>query len=523
MSPCLDPGTVSPLEISRHTRLLTRLCVLALTMPLLAMACQDGEGPATRERALPDPELVRQLEPLVRRAMTPGWTPGLQVAVVMADGRKWVQGFGVADVRTGRRITTDTRFYIASTTKALTGLAAARLDNRGVIDLDAPIGVALPQAHFPPGYDASSVTVRDFLTHTHGLAQSPSSFRIAFTGQYTNELIFQLLERHDTLPNRDFRYANISYDVIGLLMDPEVTRGWKPVVEREVLVPLGMERTTAYRTRVPDSLIAWPHEDRPGGTRRIRLKKTDENLGPAGGHFSTAGDLARLLEAELNAGRVDGKQVIPAEVIAETQRAQVPQQRQFIFYDRHAWGLGWDIGTYDGDTVIHRPGGFAGYYSNVAFLPDHGFGVAVLTNGGRVGARVAEIVATAIYDELRGRSDVLERMDGRLADLAERVRESRARQEADLPEYAERPARPDSAYLGTFVSESWGEAEIYPGPEGLMIRSGAAVGDLRPLSASPDTFWTDLFGSDEVYFTVDRGRTVALRFEGIEEEYRRAE
>ncbi|MEJ2370557.1 MAG: serine hydrolase [Gemmatimonadales bacterium] len=145
MSPCLDPGTVSPLEISRHTRLLTRLCVLALTMPLLAMACQDGEGPATRERALPDPELVRQLEPLVHRAMTPGWTPGLQVAVVMADGRKWVQGFGVADVQTGRRITTDTRFYIASTTKALTGLAAARLDNRGVIDLDTPIGWRSPR------------------------------------------------------------------------------------------------------------------------------------------------------------------------------------------------------------------------------------------------------------------------------------------------------------------------------------------------------------------------------------------
>ena len=71
------------------------------------------------------------------------------------------------------------------------------------------------------------------------------------------------------------------------------------------------------------------------------------------------------------------------------------------------WALGWDIGEYDGDTVYHRPGGFAGFYANAAFLPDHGFGVAVLVNGGQGSAMLAENVAAAFYDELRG----LEEMD----------------------------------------------------------------------------------------------------------------
>lgn len=505
-----------------------RLCdfmkrLLMSTALLLVTACaSDGQELSD------DPELRERLEPLVQAAMARDLVPGLQVAVVTRDGGVWTGAFGTTDLDTGRPVTDETRFYIASTTKALTALASARLAHRGEFDLDATLVEAFPpDTRFHPDYDPSSVTVRDLLTHTHGLQQGAISYRVAFTGQYTNDTTLALLERHPPLENRDFQYSNFGYDLTGFLLAPDVTRGWKDVVQLEVLDPLGMAHTTSYRSRFPDSLIAWPHEVGPGGMERIRLAKGDPNLGPAGGHFSTASDLARLLLAELNRGRLFGEQMIPAEVIAETQRAQVPQERTFLHYDRHAWGLGWDIGVVDGDTVIHRPGGFAGYYANAAFLPAHGFGVVVLCNGGAGGARLAEIVAGAIYDEMRGRPGALEEMNEALDGLADAFDDRRQALVRRMDEIglADAPDRPLDAYTGRYGQELWGTARVFVEDGQLILRSGMVEGVLQPVDGEGDVFFTQLFDpDDQVTFLFEDGdEATGLRVRGTEETFERLE
>lgn len=497
---------------------------LSLIIPAFAAsACGPGDPIPLAE----DPELRARLQPLVERAVARDLVPGLQVAVVMRDGRSWTGSFGVTDLDTGRPVTDETRFYIASTTKALTALAAARLAERGQLDLDATLAEAFPAGtRFHETYDPTTATVRDLLTHTHGLQQGPISYRVAFTGQHTNELLLELLPHHPALPDRDFRYTNFGYDLVGLLLEPDIDRGWKDVVEREALEPLGMTHTTSYRSKIADSLIAFPHEIGPKGMERIRLAKGDANLGPAGGHFSTASDLARLLLAQLNGGRLADRQVIPAAVIAETGRAQVSQEREFLHYARHAWGLGWDIGTVDGDTVVHRPGSFAGYYSNAAYMPDHGFGVAVLSNGGLAGSRLAEIVASAIYRELRGRDDATERVDEGLDGLAGMVRERTGQVEQMIAalDLLDAPLRPLEAYVGTYEHELWGTVVIEAAAGGLAFRSGMVAGPLWPRRADGDdgdegdVFFAQLFDPDD-QVTFEFGQSAAatgLRIRGTD-------
>lgn len=469
---------------------------LAMAGAMLTMLACAGEGQTLKE----DPGLRDRLQPLAERAMARGLVPGLQVAVVMQDGRTWTGSFGTADMNTGRPVTDETRFYIASTTKALTALTAARYAHQGKLDLDASLADAFPPgAHFHPDYDPTTATVRDLLTHTHGLQQGPISIRTAYTGQITNEEILELLPAHPPRENRDFVYSNFGYDLIGYLLDPEHTRGWKDVEQHEVLDPLGMTHTTSHRSRIPDSLIAFPHEIGPEGMQRIRLAKGDPNLGPAGGHFTTASDLGRLLVAELNQGRLGGKQVIPAEVIDETQRAQVPQHRTFLHYDRHAWGLGWDIGTVDGDTVIHRPGGFTGYYSNAAFLPHYGFGVAVLCNGGSGGARLAELVAGAIYDELRGRDDPAGTLDRGLDELSQALddRQEQVAERRAAYSLLDAPRRPLDAYTGTYSDDLIGTVDIVRDGDNLRFEMGMVQSDLRQKDVEGDVFFAQLLDTDD--------------------------
>ena len=74
---------------------------------------------------------------------------GLAVAVVR-EGEVVSRGFGVRDLGTGAPVTAETMFHLASVSKsfvatAVVSLADGRGEHKPVIDLDAPIGVWVPE------------------------------------------------------------------------------------------------------------------------------------------------------------------------------------------------------------------------------------------------------------------------------------------------------------------------------------------------------------------------------------------
>ena len=83
----------------------------------------------------------------------------------------------------------------------------------------------------------------------------------------------------------------------------------------------------------------------------------------------------------MNNGRLDGKQVIPAEVMqsvhtgyADTVRDSPP------FTGSGNYGLGWQIGKYRDENVVYHHGGYPGWSSHIACMPDKKIGVAVMIN-----------------------------------------------------------------------------------------------------------------------------------------------
>ncbi|WP_238815325.1 serine hydrolase domain-containing protein [Nocardia brasiliensis] len=94
--------------------------------------------------------------------------PGV-FAEVRADEQTWCGAAGVADLGTGRPVTTDMRHRVGSITKTCTAAAVLRQVERGEIALDTPIGRYLP--HLVPGARGTAITVRMLLNHTSGLAE----------------------------------------------------------------------------------------------------------------------------------------------------------------------------------------------------------------------------------------------------------------------------------------------------------------------------------------------------------------
>jgi len=94
--------------------------------------------------------------------------PGVFAEVRDGD-QVWRGCAGVADVNTGRPVTTDMRHRVGSITKTFTAAAVLQQAETGQIGLDVPIGHYLPQ--LVPGDRGNAITVRMLINHTSGLAE----------------------------------------------------------------------------------------------------------------------------------------------------------------------------------------------------------------------------------------------------------------------------------------------------------------------------------------------------------------
>ncbi len=194
------------------------------------------------------------LQALAEQAEASGALPGFQIAVV-AEGRLiWTTARGLADASTGLATTEATGYYIASTTKCFTALAAAQRAARGDLDLQANLAQMLPQADWRPSLQADRITLRELLTHTHGIDADavPAQLRINLSGVYRDnaELLHWLAQATPAAGAKAFAYSNLGYDLAGMAMAPTGRDGWKAQVQREVLDPLGMKHSSPVAIRL---------------------------------------------------------------------------------------------------------------------------------------------------------------------------------------------------------------------------------------------------------------------------------
>lgn len=488
---------------------------LAGFLILGSLACAQPRVATSRIAGSP---FTTAIDSVAARLFALNASPGVGIVVVRDTQVVYVKGFGYADVEAKRPFTAETEFYIASTTKSFTGLAVAMLDRQGVLKLDEPISRYLPAAKLRPPLNADSITVRSLLTHTHGIGGGPVAIRLAYTGEYEGDAeLTRLLAEHSPNPSgRAYSYTNLGYNIVGLAMDDVNHESWKETLRRLLFTPLGMTHTSAYVSGRSQDRLAMPYVTTPEGFARTRYGKTDANMQSAGGLITTPVDMGRWLEAQINDGRLDGKQVLPATAVAETHKILVPVAGGARGLHSLGYGLGWQISLLGDDTLVHHGGGFAGFATHMSFMPQHRVGIAVMANNSELGAPLAELMATAIYDVVRGRPAItadsvaaigrhLVRMRGQLAaSIAQR-----AKRPQDLP-------FPLDAYTGRFYNPVLGHLELRMVNGKLEAQMGAAWSAIEVYDNTKNQLRVELFGGGEVITVgVKDGRADSVLFEGL--------
>jgi CubicO group peptidase (beta-lactamase class C family) len=377
----------------------------------------------------------------------------------------YVGGAGWSDREARRPVTPTTPFYLASSTKSFTGMAASLLAEAGRLDLDAPIARYLPELRLPPRRPADSVTMRELLTHTMGLANDAIVIRTAYTGEHTPTQLIELLAGSE-VTDRAFHYDNLGYVMASLVLERVTGRPWQRLLDSMIFSPLGMRRTTAYMSKAAPWQVAVPYATGEDSVPdRLPLTKRDATMHAAGGVVSSAADMARWLEANLADGRVGGAQVLASDAVAQAHRLQVSLEEDTEYgpFRRFGYGLGWYWGEYGGDTLLHHFGGYPGARAHVSFMPQRGIAVAVMANVSGPAASVADLVATYAYDVMLHKAGVTARYDSLLAAWAVKLRKARDDVRTRRAKIAARPstlAHPSRAYVGDYGSAELGVMRV---------------------------------------------------------------
>jgi CubicO group peptidase (beta-lactamase class C family) len=160
---------------------------------------------------------------------------------VLRDGAPVVDLWGgLADPDTRRAWQPDTLAIVFSTTKGITAACIARLVERGLIELDAPV------ARYWPEFAANGkadITVRDVMTHQAGLAEVEGSFTLEQVA--AGDRVVEALARQAPQwpPRSRHGYHARSYGwLLGELVRRVTGRRFGAVLASEIAAPLGQER-----------------------------------------------------------------------------------------------------------------------------------------------------------------------------------------------------------------------------------------------------------------------------------------
>ena len=227
-----------------------------------------------------DEQLGRRLVPANVSASVAVMVNG-QVVHAAAYGER-VAGSGEATEMTDR-------FRIASISKTITAIVTMQLVEADLLALDEPVGSLLVEYLGLSGSDpdVATITVRELLSHTAGFPQHEGTF---FSNGATScvEAAAQGL-RSGVGSGTGFRYSNMSYCVLGILIEAVTGKTYERVVNERLLTPLGvsgMRMTSTYELG-PDEVSHSPTPNR----------NFMETLAAAGAWNATPTDLVTIVNS----------------------------------------------------------------------------------------------------------------------------------------------------------------------------------------------------------------------------------
>jgi len=314
----------------------------------------ESNTESTASSASLHPGLAPNIQPFVENGLIAG-------AVLLAATKDRVlslEAVGYSDLATKKPMTPDALFWIAFMTKPMTGTALMMLVDEGEVSVDDPVEKYLPEfkgqmivaekddEHVLLKKPQHPILVREILNHTSGMVhfspiETPTFDRFDLQDA-THSYAMTSLQFE---PGTKYSYSNTGTNTVGRIIEVVSGMPYEVFMDRRLFGPLGMDNTTF-----------WPSEEQL--RRLVKIYRTKEDKTgleeaklallsypfsnpmrkpmPAGGLFSTAGDVVKLCQMVLNGGVYEGRRYL-----SETSVKQMTSKQTGDLVENY-YGFGWD-------------------------------------------------------------------------------------------------------------------------------------------------------------------------------------
>ena len=364
---------ISSSRIARSTAFLAVSC-------LLSVSCRAADNSA-KIRAIVD----AAVRPVIAEYDLPGVAVGVTVG-----GKAYVFNYGVASREKNSPVSDATLFELGSVTKPLTATLVSYAQVLGKLSLDDHPSKFMPQLK---GTAIDKVSVLNLGTYTAG----------GLPQQFPDEVADGQMESYfqqwvaDAPPGTQRRYSNPSLGLFGHLAAIALKGDFADLMEQQLFAQLGMKNSYIVRPGTVPADYAWGYDKANKPVRMQRGVLSDEG----GGGISTAGDLIRLVQANL----------APGALRAPLRRAVEGTHIGYFAVGPLVQGLGWEQYPYPvplatlvaGNspamsmepnaawliaepkapvqaTLFNKTGSTRGFGNYVAFVPQKKLGVVFLAN-----------------------------------------------------------------------------------------------------------------------------------------------
>jgi CubicO group peptidase (beta-lactamase class C family) len=329
---------------------------------------------------------LAELRKFVETSMKLTGVPGVSLSLYQ-DGRVVLaEGFGVRELGKPAKVDADTRYMIASNTKALATLMLAKLVDEKKLTWDTPAATVLPTFKLGDADVTSKVLIKHLICACTGMPRQDLEWLLEFDGVTPEKVMAVLATMQPTSKFGElFQYSNPMAAAAGYLGGhvayPKLELGaaYDKAMQAMVFDPLGMKATTHDFAEAQKGNVASAHAPDIDGKPALAEARTNLSIvpvRPAGGAWSSVNDVMKYVVMELGEGKLpNGTRYISKDALFARRAPQVVVGTDITY------GMGLFVNTQYGTPVVHHGGDMIGFHSDMMWLPEHGVGAVILTNG----------------------------------------------------------------------------------------------------------------------------------------------
>jgi CubicO group peptidase (beta-lactamase class C family) len=400
------------------------------------------ESFAGRKAGALNAERLGQMDEFVKMAMTKLDIPGVAVAYI--DNNKVVleRGYGVKELGKPDPVSVNTLFMAASNTKGMTTLLLAKLVDEGKVKWDDPVTKVYPAFKLGDAKTTQQVRIEHLICACTGMPRQDLPWLFEFrkaTAAYSMEMLGKM--QPTSAFGEVFQYSNLMAAgagyVAGYLYNPKLELGaaYDEAMRKKIFDPLGMNSTTFDYGAALKGNHASPHSWNVDSKQMVASMDLNYSIyphRPAGGVWTSAHDLIRYVQLELNKGKLPNGKVLVSETNLLARRKPSVKVGAYSTY-----GMGLQVDNRWGTPVVYHGGSMLGFKSDIMFLPEHGVGAVILTNSDTGGLMLGSFRRRLLEVLFDGKPEAVE-------DIAKSADNYRALQ-AKFRERLVVPAEPEAA------------------------------------------------------------------------------